>query len=650
MQIMNVMKNYIIFIILALAGFTAAAQSGCIQGNCDNGEGILVLENGIKYVGQFQNGKYEGIGICYWPNGGGRYQGEWKNNLPHGKGSRLLSTGKMQAGWFENGIFVGNEPRSEELVARDGVEHIDRKSTGCIIGDCENGRGVYVYNPNKMYTGWFRNGKVHGTGVCHFENGSKYEGEWSNNQPHGQGTMTYPDGRECSGQWRQGVLSQPCTSTLPEQPRVKFGCIAGDCINGEGHIVYMDRTDYRGEFKNAKPHGDGVMAFPNGDRYEGAFANGNPHGRGVKYLANNSVQNGQWFEGEFLGAEKQEVMAGCIDGDCENGSGTYIFDDKSQYTGTFKNGYAHGRGTIIYPNGDRYEGEMKNGFLYGYGTLFAATGKQYSGEWVKGELEPGLSPTLRKEPSLATNSGKKKNNLEVYAVIIGVSDYSKALSIRSLKYTDDDAYKMYAFLKSPQGGALDDDHIRILIDEDATLHNIKRTMRAVFEQAGPEDLIMLYYSGHGQQDAFLPYDYYNGQNKLYHEEIIGLLDRSPAKYKLCIADACYAGAMFASKGGEPSQKTQDFYDRLSEAAPGTALIMSSKSDETSLESKGLRQGVFTHFLMRGLKGEADVNQDHFVDISELFDFVSYNVQDYTEYKQSPLIEGTYDRKMPVAVW
>ena len=108
--------------------------------------------------------------------------------------------------------------------------------------------------------------------------------------------------------------------------------------------------------------------------------------------------------------------------------------------------------------------------------------------------------------------------------------------------------------------------------------------------------------------------------------------------------------MLAAKGGiAPSQLTQDLYDRLAEAAPGTALIMSSKSNETSLESKGLRQGVFSHYLIRGLKGEADRNKDRYVDISELFRFVSQNVQNYTGSQQSPMIEGDYDPEMPVSI-
>ncbi len=77
--------------------------------------------------------------------------------------------------------------------------------------------------------------------------------------------------------------------------------------------------------------------------------------------------------------------------------------------------------------------------------------------------------------------------------------------------------------------------------------------------------------------------------------------------------------------------------------------MSSKAEETSLESSGLRQGVFSHFLIRGLKGEADKNSDKVVTIQELFDFVFGNVRDYAGNRQSPVLKGTYDPMMPVAV-
>jgi uncharacterized caspase-like protein len=77
--------------------------------------------------------------------------------------------------------------------------------------------------------------------------------------------------------------------------------------------------------------------------------------------------------------------------------------------------------------------------------------------------------------------------------------------------------------------------------------------------------------------------------------------------------------------------------------------MSSKGDETSLESAGLRQGVFSHFLIRGLKGEADKNKDKVISVREIFDFVYSNVRAYTGNRQSPVLKGAFDPTMPVGV-
>ena len=640
----------VILLILFWNSATLSAQN-CIEGNCENGEGTLILENGIKYVGQFKDGKYDGIGVCYWPNGGGRYEGEWKNNLPHGKGSRLLSTGRRQAGWFEEGIFQGHSKPGEGVQAKGGDYHIDRYSTGCISGTCENGRGVYVYSNKAMYIGWFRNGNRDGQGICHFPNGNTYEGDWQGGHPHGYGTMTYANGQECYGRWVNGVSKEGCQNTEKAGSEIKSGCISGDCTSGKGRMVYLDLSEYEGWFKKGKPNGPGVMYRANGDRYVGQFKNGFYHGKGVLYRPDQSSLDGQWLDGAFIGRQVS-ASRGCVSGDCENGTGTYIFKNDNKYIGTFKNGYPNGTGTIIYANGERYEGELEMGYLQGHGVLFTNAGEQRSGIWHQGELvrekvKPQITgPSAPPTPEKPTKTTDNNPELEVFAVVIGISTYT---AMPALNYTDDDAYQMYAFLKSPEGGALDDDHISILIDEAATLSRIRYTMKEVFSRAGPEDLIMLYYSGHGYADAFLPIDFNGIKNKLFHKEIVNILERSPAKYKLCIADACYSGGLVSSKGKNPNQLTQDLYNRLAEAAPGTALIMSSKSNETSLEAKGLRQGVFSHYLIRGLKGEADQNQDRYIDISELFQFVSRNVQNYTGSKQSPIIDGKFDPQMAVSI-
>ncbi|MCB0577114.1 MAG: caspase family protein, partial [Saprospiraceae bacterium] len=210
-------------------------------------------------------------------------------------------------------------------------------------------------------------------------------------------------------------------------------------------------------------------------------------------------------------------------------------------------------------------------------------------------------------------------------------------------------YRFYAFLKSLEGGALPDEQIRILVDEDASRDNVLGTIDEIFGQAGPNDLVIFYFSGHGLNGSFLPIDFDGFNNKITHEEIAKAFNKCKAKFKLCLADACHSGSLFAMRSADTDPILSQYYQSLAKSVSGTALIMSSKADETSLESAGLRQGVFSHFLIRGLKGEADKNKDKVVTVDELFDFIASNVRDYTGNRQSPVIKGSYDPKMPVAI-
>jgi hypothetical protein len=642
------MSNYIIWLSLAmLLGLTQTVKAqNCIEGDCVNGQGTLVRADGIKYVGQFKNGKFHGIGICYWPDGG-RYQGEWKAGYPHGQGSRLLGDGIQQTGRFERGRFLSalDEP---SLTGKGGARQ-RADAPGCISGNCYDGLGVFIFGNGAIYTGTFDRGEINGQGICHYPDGSKYEGEWENALPHGSGKMTSPGGQEESGQWYRGQLVRTSSSghsTSFAMPARQTGCLSGNCTEGRGVKSYQDGSRYEGTFKDHQPHGEGIFRYPNGDKYEGHFRQGMPHGKGTMHYADGQIQQGHWIDGEFVGRQAQ-ARKGCIDGDCENGSGTYIFSDGNKYVGHFQSGLPHGKGTVFYQDGRRYEGEMANGYLNGYGTLFTKNKRQISGYWKDGVYQPERQ--VQSPPTAPDQEDEPEApDLQVWAVIIGVADYDH---MRVLRYPDDDAYRMYAFLKSPEGGALDDDHIKILVDEEATLSNIKRVTGDVFAKAGPNDLIMLYFSGHGVPGAFLPADFMGGtRNQLLHEDLMAILRRSQAKHKLFLADACHSGSMLTARGGRPrEEKNQAFFKKLYATAPSTAFIVSSKSNEISVESSGLRQGVFSHFLIRGLKGEADANRDRYVDVTELYRYVRYNVREYTGNKQSPLIEGQYDPNMPVSV-
>ena len=338
------------------------------------------------------------------------------------------------------------------------------------------------------------------------------------------------------------------------------------------------------------------------------------------------------------------LMAQCISGDCKNGEGTYVFQDNSSYTGEFKNGFAEGYGECNYKNGNRYIGHWKEHRFHGEGTFYHAKGEILKGIWEEGKIIKTLE--------VAQEKGVSSAEPKVYSVIVGVAAYHH---VRRLQYTDDDAYKMYAFLKSPEGGAVPDEQIKVLIDESATKQNIIDAMKDVLLNATENDMIMFYFSGHGKEDGFLPYDFDGYENKLTFGEINTIFGLSKAKHKICIADACHSGGMMAMKGATESSddafaitSTKDYLSEFNEGNQ-VAIMVSSQVDEVSVESGTLRQGTFSHFLMKGLKGNADRNRDNTVTILELFNYVSRQVKSYTSNYQNPVLFGSYDPDMPISI-
>ena len=445
-------------------------------------------------------------------------------------------------------------------------------------------------------------------------------------------------------------------------------CISGNCIDGTGTYTYPSGATYIGKFQQGKMNGWGMCTYSNGSIYKGEWLNGYPHGKGKKVLANKKEWAGVWMKGRALDSQgnivdieallngpsknKKEILAaksangeGCISGNCVDGRGVYVYKNHSaRYEGTFQGEQAHGKGSIYYATGDVYVGDWVNGYFEGQGVLTLNDGKRISGYW-KASTHIGDTNPFQETPAIRQDA-RQHNEMKIWAVVIGVASYNH---MPTLRFTDDDAYRMYAFLKSPEGGALSDDNIRILIDEDATKKQILSTLENVFTKAGPNDLVMLYFSGHGLPGSFLPSDFDGFDNRVYHDEIKDILDRSPAKYKVCIADACHSGGLLAMKGADANNALLKYYEALAQSSPGSALILSSKSSETSLESSGLRQGVFSHFLIKGLKGEADRNNDNIVTVQELFDFTYHNVRSYTGSRQSPVIKGDFDKQMPISV-
>ena len=82
-----------------------------------------------------------------------------------------------------------------------------------------------------------------------------------------------------------------------------------------------------------------------------------------------------------------------------------------------------------------------------------------------------------------------------------------------------------------------------------------------------------------------------------------------------------------------------FLDRVT-SGKGRVVISASGANEVSSESDQLKQGIFTYYLLEGLKGEADIDKDGLVTVDEAFRFVSDHVPNATNQEQHPIRKGT----------
>lgn len=80
------------------------------------------------------------------------------------------------------------------------------------------------------------------------------------------------------------------------------------------------------------------------------------------------------------------------------------------------------------------------------------------------------------------------------------------------------------------------------------------------------------------------------------------------------------------------------------------LLLSSRTNENSIERYDMKNGFFTEYLRKGLSGNADANRDRTITAKELFDFVSKGVADISNDKQHPVMWGNFEDSMPVMKW
>jgi len=117
-------------------------------------------------------GQSKKSGLLYIMENGSRYVGEWEDGKKHGQGTYTYSDGPKYVGEYKD--------------------------------DKKHGQGTFIWSNGDKYVGEYKDGEENSQGTYTWSNGDKYVGEYKDGKKHGQGKFTYTDGGWYDGSWKEG--------------------------------------------------------------------------------------------------------------------------------------------------------------------------------------------------------------------------------------------------------------------------------------------------------------------------------------------------------------------------------------------------------------------------------------------------------------
>lgn len=256
-----------------------------------------------------------------------------------------------------------------------------------------------------------------------------------------------------------------------------------------------------------------------------------------------------------------------------------------------------------------------------------------------------------------------------WAVLIGVETYQDP-KIPALRFSVDDVDALRKVLVERAGYAAS--NVIVVKEADATIENVRSLLGTQLPRmAGPNDLVLIYFSGHGAAEPSPTGQSDDGTEKyllmadsraddLYStalpvSELARIFGRIKADKLMLAMDCCYSGAAGGRgllREGMRATGLSDSYLGALAASEGTVVITASRANEVSMESPALGHGVFSYLFRQALEGAADADRDGIVSAAETFSYVSARVP--AEAKklgaaQNPMMKGEISGVFPVAV-
>jgi ankyrin repeat protein len=262
------------------------------------------------------------------------------------------------------------------------------------------------------------------------------------------------------------------------------------------------------------------------------------------------------------------------------------------------------------------------------------------------EAEAKLQPVARSSAiaSVPLDSGVPGSDVDIppskhvnpkdnaYAVVIGIEQYREKLP--KADFADRDAKLMGEYLTRVMG--YPEQNVVVRLNDRATRTDLVKYFEEWLRnnvEAGSS--VFIYYSGHGAPnpktgDAYLvPYDCDPAfvESTAYPlKQLYAALNKLPAKDVTVVLDSCFSGAGGRSVIAEGARPMMLSVENPVLAGNKTVVLAASSGSQISSTFKEQGHGLLTYYFLKGLKGAADGNQDGFISLAEVFDYVKPNVQ------------------------
>lgn len=221
-----------------------------------------------------------------------------------------------------------------------------------------------------------------------------------------------------------------------------------------------------------------------------------------------------------------------------------------------------------------------------------------------------------------------------FALVLGANDGGPD-RVR-LRYATVDA-EGFAQVMETYGGVDPDRLLLVLEPNRAAVDAAFSTLHARIGEAAGRTELLVFYSGHADEKGLLL-----GGDRLPYADLRAHIAAVPADVRIAIVDACASGALIRGKGG--TRQAPFLVDRASRVS-GHAYLASASADEAAQESDRLQASFFSHALLTGLRGAADVSADGVVTLGEAYQFAFRETLARTEGTRLGAQHASFDMQL-----